>query len=74
MTKLGGSGRWHRARAAGRVRALRKRLGLTQRAFADAVGVSYDLVTKWEVGKRWPTRLAEHRLLQMEQEADNGDE
>jgi DNA-binding transcriptional regulator YiaG len=37
---------------------LRKQLGLSQRAFADLLGVSRVLVQSWERGVRTPSRMA----------------
>jgi len=78
MTRPGGSGRWPRRQAAGRVRAIRDGLRLTQVAFAEAVGCSVVLVAKWEGGTRYPswthekwmTRLA---AAQQEQEANDAE-
>ena len=75
MMRPGGSGRWPRRQAAGRVRMHRDRLRLTQEAFADVMGCSTVLVRSWERGVRWPSRMAEKlmgRLVQ-EQEATDGE-
>lgn len=40
------------------IRALRRRLGLSQQAFAERLGVSIQSVHCWETGKRKPSRLA----------------
>ena len=75
MTAPGGSGRWPRRQAAGRVRMHRDRLGLTQEQFAAALGCSTVLVRSWERGVRWPSRMAEKLMgrLVKEQEATDGD-
>ena len=44
--------------AASEVRALRRRLGLTQGIFARLVGVSVELVEHWEQGVRVPRPIA----------------
>lgn len=43
------------------VRAIRKRLGLSQRAFAETFGFRLDAIQNWEQGRRRPERPA--RLL-----------
>ncbi len=40
------------------VRAIRQQLAMSQVVFADAVGVSPQLVRAWEQGQRKPSRLA----------------
>ena len=47
------------------VRALRSRLGVTQRLFARLVGVSPELVEHWEQGLRRPSPLARRLLDQI---------
>ncbi|HEX4796006.1 MAG TPA: helix-turn-helix domain-containing protein [Humisphaera sp.] len=49
------SPRQYSARA---VRSLRNRLAVSQRLFADLVGVSPELVEHWEQGRRKPARIA----------------
>lgn len=44
------------------VEALRKRLGLTQEAFARAVDVTVSTVNRWERGHARPSKLAEKQL------------
>ena len=41
---------------ASRVKALRKRLGLTQEQFAKRIGVEGNIVSRWERGDTVPTR------------------
>jgi transcriptional regulator with XRE-family HTH domain len=53
------------------IKALRKRLGLTQEQFAQRVGVTYSTVNHWENGKRTPLPFLVKRLLQMEEELDS---
>jgi DNA-binding transcriptional regulator YiaG len=48
----------------GRVRALRRHLGLTQDAFAGELGVRQQTVSEWETGQYAP-RGASARLLSM---------
>ena len=38
----------------GDVAALRRFTGLTQQAFADALGISVHTLRNWEQGRRWP--------------------
>jgi len=47
------------------VKALRKRLGLTQSKFADLVGVHVVTVKKWETGKQTVGRLAAHVMAML---------
>ncbi len=47
---------------AGRVRALRRHLGLSQRALAEELGVRQQTVSEWETGQYQP-RGASARLL-----------
>lgn len=54
------AGRWD----AERVRRLRARLGLTQRAFAEELGVRQQTVSEWETGVYRP-RGASARLLRL---------
>ncbi len=46
------------AYSARRVRALRKRLAVSQRVFASLIGVSPELVEHWEQGVRVPQPIA----------------
>jgi len=45
-----------------RIKALRKRLGLTQGQFASFVGVARCTVSRWENQGQAPTALAQQRL------------
>ncbi len=45
------------------VRALRKRLNLTQKGFADAFGFSLSTVRNWEQGIRHPEKAARILLI-----------
>lgn len=49
-----------------RIKALRARLGLTQTALADRLGVSFVSVNRWENGQTRPTALAWRRILELE--------
>ena len=40
------------------VRALRRRLGMTQEQLAAAVGVAFSTVSRWENAHREPSRLS----------------
>ena len=40
------------------VKALRKRLGVSHRVFAELLGISRELAAQWEYGTRKPARLA----------------
>lgn len=53
-----------------RIRALRRRLGLTQAALAARLGASYVSVNRWENGQTRPTALAWRRLLELEASSD----
>lgn len=53
------------------IKALRKRLNLTQEQFAQRVGVTYSTVNHWENGKRTPMPFLVKRLLEMEEELDS---
>jgi putative transcriptional regulator len=47
-----------RIHAAIDVKRIRRKLGLTQAAFANAYGLSLDAVKNWETGRRVPDRSA----------------
>lgn len=40
------------------VKAIRKKLNMTQREFADGFGFGYDALRQWESGRRQPTGTA----------------
>jgi len=48
------------------VRELRKRLGLTQDAFAFKLGVAPYTVRRWESGKTKPSKMAQKLLSEIE--------
>lgn len=59
----------------GKIRQLRKKLGLTQEQFAATVGVTFSTVNRWESGKSVPSPLAmkQIELLYRENEKKTGD-
>jgi len=52
------------------IKALRKRLDLTQEQFAAKVGVTYGTVNNWENGKRMPLPFLLRRLIEMRDEVE----
>jgi len=52
------------------IKALRRRLDLTQEQFAQRVGVTYGTVNNWENGKRTPLPFLVKRLLEIKRELD----
>jgi putative transcriptional regulator len=48
------------------VKRIRRKLGLTQAAFANAYGLSLDAVKNWETGRRVPDRSATTLLTVIE--------
>lgn len=57
------------------IKHLRSRLGLTQVALAERLGVSFPTVNRWENGKSVPSQLAWEKLLELsgDVEADSAD-
>lgn len=55
---------------ASRVKSVRVNLGLTQRAFAEEIGVTQGLVAHWENGIRIPSGPAAKLLYQLAAKAD----
>ena len=47
------------------IRLIRRRLGLTQQEFADALGVAKSTVGRWEIDHVKPSPLAETKLRQL---------
>jgi len=47
------------------IKALRRRMAVSQKIFADLVGVSPELVEHWEQGRREPARVARRLLDQI---------
>lgn len=60
---------WHRVPAPD-VAAVRRRLGLSQRAFAQAFGVSPHTLRKWEQGQRRPEGPARVLLCVIDKEPE----
>ncbi len=54
---------------ASEVKEIRKRLGLTQRGFAEKLCVSLRSVTGWEIGEHEPLPLYERAIRQLEKRA-----
>lgn len=50
------------------VRAVRAKLGMTQREFAAQFGFGYDAVRDWELGRRQPERSARVLLTVIERD------
>lgn len=46
---------------------LRTRMALTQERCAAKVGVTFATVNRWEAGKAKPSRLAIHRLAELDE-------
>ncbi|MDD4428627.1 MAG: helix-turn-helix transcriptional regulator [Paludibacter sp.] len=40
------------------IKSIRKELGLSQKAFADAIHLSFSTINRWENGRAKPNRLA----------------
>ena len=62
--------RFHPAPAAVDVRAIRKRLGLTQAGFARRFGFGLATVRDWEQGRYQPDQAVRSYLLVIEREPD----
>lgn len=52
------------------VRAIRRKLGLTQKAFAERFGLGFDAVRDWELGRRRPEAAARALLLVIDRHPD----
>lgn len=46
------------ALSAAEIRAIRKKAGVSQAVFAEHIGVTTGLVSKWECGEKRPSRMA----------------
>ena len=55
-----------------RVKSIRHKLGLTQRALAKKIGSSFVSVYKWEKGKSKPHPMFVEKIEALNEEADNG--
>lgn len=53
------------------IKQLRRRLGLTQVALAERLGVSFPTVNRWENSKSVPSQLAWNRLLELAGELED---
>ena len=62
--------RFHPAPAAVDVRAIRKRLGLSQSEFAGRFGLGVATVRDWEQGRQLPDQAARSYLLVIEREPE----
>ncbi len=62
--------RFHPAPAAANVRAIRRRLGLTQAGFARRFGFGLATVRDWEQGRYQPDQAVRSYLLVIEREPD----
>ena len=62
--------RFHPAPAAVDVRAIRKKLGMTQASFARRFGFGLARVRDWEQGRYWPDQAARSYLVVIEREPD----
>ncbi len=54
-----------------RIAALRARLGLTQSAFADEIGVRQQTVSEWETGRYLPRGTSTRLLGMLAEDADD---
>jgi DNA-binding transcriptional regulator YiaG len=48
-----------------KVKRIRKRLGLSQQKFADAIGASLRSVVNWEAGRHPMHRVYERQILEL---------
>jgi len=55
------------------VRKTRARLGLTQAALAEELGVNVQTIQRWEQGRNEPSRLAQLALEQLVKQMKQGD-
>ena len=55
------------------IRALRERMGMTQREFADEIGVRPEIVCRWENGHREPGKVVVTLLRRMMQDVVGGE-
>jgi DNA-binding transcriptional regulator YiaG len=45
------------------IKELRNILGLSQQEFANKIGVGIATITRWEIGKCKPSRMANRKLI-----------
>lgn len=55
----------HLIQTAKQAKVLRRRMGISQRAFADLVGVSFLTVCRWEKGQSKPGIFANARITEI---------
>ena len=54
-----------------RIKSLRQSLGLSQKAFAERLGISLRTLQRWERGESKPSKMAIFRLVQLLREVEN---
>jgi DNA-binding XRE family transcriptional regulator len=54
------------------IRGLRKRMELTQQAFADVLGTTRQTIIHWENGHQTPKKMACHLLSALEEKMERG--
>jgi superfamily II DNA or RNA helicase/DNA-binding XRE family transcriptional regulator len=54
------------------IKRLRARLGLTQAALAERLGVSFPTINRWENGKARPSQLSWNQILKLAGETEEG--
>lgn len=52
------------------IKSIRKELGLSQKAFADAIHLSFSTVNRWENGRAKPNRLASVTIVALAKDKD----
>jgi putative transcriptional regulator len=60
--------------SAGNVRALRRRLGMSQEKFAAEIGVSFSTVNRWENAHRKPSPLSWRAVEMLARQRGLGDD
>ncbi len=50
------------------IKSIRKELGLSQQAFAEAIHLSFSTINRWENGRAKPTRLAGITIIALAKE------
>jgi len=56
------------------IKALRKRLKLSQEALAHLIGVTFQTVNRWETGAFKPSRLALEKIKNLQKSIKQGGE
>ena len=54
------------------IKDLRRRLGLTQRAFGEAIGATITTVSRWENGKMRPLPVYQQIIRELEEKQSEG--